>query len=125
MILILDNLINNYLNILSSLIILTIFKLDKYKFFVLVIIDILLNQIPIISIITLLLYFLNKLIFKGIVRNKTNKFIFSIIYMFIFISLLYLIYDYNFTFTYYMKDNVFSYIFNILIYYIYIFYVLI
>lgn len=118
----LDNIINNYLNILSCLIILTIFKLDKYKFFVLIIVDILLNRLPIISILILLLYFLNKLIFKKIVRNNVNEFIFSIIYMFIFMSCLYLINDYNFSFVYYMKDNIFSIIFNIVIYYIYIFY---
>ena len=122
MILILDNILNNYLNILSCLIILMIFRLDKYKFFMLVIIDILLNRVPIISIIILLLYFLNKIIFKKIVKNNINMFIFSCVYMLIFISFLYLINDYNFSFSYYIKDNVFSLLFNILIYYVYIFY---
>lgn len=122
MILLLDNIINNYLNILSSLIILNIFKLDKYKFLTLIIIDILLNSIPIISIIILLLYFLNKIIFRKIVKNNINKFIFSIVYMFIFISLLYLINNYNFSYIYYINNNIFSIIFNIIIYYIYIFY---
>ena len=121
MILLLDNLINNYLNILSCFVILSIFNLDKYKFFVLVIIDILLNRIPIISILILILYFLNNLIFKRIVNNNINKFIFSIIYMFLFISLLYLVYDYNFSYLYYLKINLFSFLINTLFYYVYVF----
>ena len=122
MILILDNLINNYLNILSCLIILNIFNLNKDKFFILVIMDILSNRVPIVSILILFLYFLNKLIFRKVVKNNINKFIFSIIYMFLYISLLYLINDYNFTYLYYLKNNLFSYFFNIFIYYIHIFY---
>ena len=122
MILLLDHLINNYLNILSCLIILSIFNLNKYKIFTIFIIDTLLNQIPFITIIILLLYFLNKIIFKKIINNNLNKFIFSIIYMLMFISLLYLFNDYTFTYSYYLKTNIVSYIFNILIYYIYIIY---
>ena len=120
--LLLDNLINNYLNILSCLVILTIFNIDKYKFIVFVMIDILLNRVPIVSILILFLYFLNRLVFKKFVKNNINKFIFSIIYMFIFINLLYLINDYNFTYSYYLKSNIFSFVFNIFVYYIFIFY---
>ena len=57
---ILDNLTNNYLNILSCLIILNIFYLTKYKYLTILIIDILLNKIPYISLIIILLYLLNK-----------------------------------------------------------------
>ena len=120
--LLLNNLINNYLNILSCLVILTIFNIDKYKFIVFVMIDILLNRVPIVSILILFLYFLNRLVFKKFVKNNINKFIFSIIYMFIFINLLYLINDYNFTYSYYLKSNIFSFVFNIFVYYIFIFY---
>lgn len=123
MILILDNLVNSYLNILSCFVILSVFNLDKYKFLVLVIVDILLNRIPIISILILFIFFLNKLIFRKIVNNSLNKFVFSIIYMFLFISLLYLINEYNFTYLYYLKTNLFSFIFNIFVYYIFIFYI--
>ena len=63
---ILDNLTNNYLNILSCLIILNIFYLTKYKYFTILIIDTLLNRIPYISLIILILYFFNKIIFKYI-----------------------------------------------------------
>lgn len=122
MILFLDHLINNYLNLLSCLIILSIFNLDKYKLFTILIMDILLNQIPFITILIILIYFLNKLIFKKIINNNINKFIFSIIYMFIFLSFIYLFNNYKFTYSYYLTTNIASYIFNILIYYIYIFY---
>ena len=119
---ILDNLINNYLNILSCLIILLIINLNKYTFFVLLILDIFLNGAPIISLIILCIYYINKLIFKKIYKNNKTLFILSIINMFIFITLMYLINNYNFTYIYYLKSNIFGIIFNILIYYIYIFY---
>lgn len=122
MIIILDNLINNYLNILLCLIILTIINFNKYSFLTLFILDILLNKYPIISLIILILYFFDKLIFRKLNRNNKTLFIVSIINMFIFISILYLINNYNFNYLYYIRSNIFGIIFNILIYYIYIFY---
>lgn len=122
MILILDNLVNNYLNILSCLIILLIPNLNKKKYFTLLCIDIILNTIPLISIFILFLYFLNKFIFKKIIKNRITLFISVIIYYFIFISLIYTINEYDFTYIYYIKNNIISFIYNIIIYYIYIFY---
>ena len=122
MIIIIDNLVNNYLNILSCLILLIIFNLNKEKYILLVLIDILLNKTPIISIIILIIYLLNIFIFNKLIRNKFNKFLLIILYYFIFISLLYSINDYSYTYLYYIKTNLFSHIYNILIYYIYIFY---
>lgn len=122
MILLLDNLINNYLNILSCLVLINIFKLNKYKFIIILIADILINQIPFISISILLIFFLNKLIFKRIVNNNINKFILICIYMLLFISFIYLLNDYNYSYTYFLKNNIFSIILNIFVYYIYIFY---
>ena len=122
MILIIDNLVNNYLNILSCLILLIIFNLNKEKYILLVLVDILLNKTPIISIIILIIYYLNIFIFNKLIRNKFNKFLFITLYYFIFISLLYSINDYSYTYIYYIKTNMFSHIYNILIYYIYIFY---
>jgi len=121
MILILDNLLNNYLNILSCLIIISIFNLTKEKFIILFFIDILLNKIPITSITILLLYFLNSFIFKRIVRSNINIFILSIIYMFLFLSFIYLFYDNNYTYIYFFKKNIISFILNIVIYYVYFF----
>jgi len=51
MLLLLDTLINNYIAIMSCFIILIIPTLNKYKFILLIAIDILLNNIPIISLI--------------------------------------------------------------------------
>lgn len=122
MILLLDNLINNYLNILSCFIILSIFNLNKYKFMVIFIIDILINQNPFVSIIVLLIYFLNKVIFKRIVNSNINKFIILCLYMLLFITFIYLFNDYNYTYTYFLKNNFFSIVLNFFFYYIFIFY---
>lgn len=122
MILILDNLVNNYLNILSCFIILSIFNLNKEKYFLIFIIDILFNRIPFISIIIFLLFYLNRFLFKIFVSNNLNKFILSCFYMIIFLSFIYLLNDYNYSYLYYLKINLFSLLFNILIYYIYFFY---
>ena len=122
MIIILDNLVNNYLNILSCLILINIFNFNREKFIIILILDIFLNKTPIITIIILILYFLNKSVFKKIINNNFNKFIFIILYYFIFISLLYSINDYSFSYIYYNKTYLLSHIYNILIYYIYIFY---
>ena len=122
MILLLDNIINTYLNIFSCLIILSIFNLNKKNYFILLIIDIILNKIPFVSIIILLLYYLNTLLFKYIVNNNFNKFIFSLVYYFIFTSILYFISKNNYNYFYYLKTNILSFIFNFFIYLIYIFY---
>ena len=122
MILLFDNLVNNYINIISCLIIFYVFYLNKYSFLNLFIIDTLLNVIPYISIITLILFYLNKFIFKRLINNNINKFVLSILYYFIFISILYLLNNYNFNYLYYIVTNLFSIILNITIYFIYIFY---
>ena len=123
MILILDNIINSYLNILSCLILINIFNLNKEKYFIILLLDIIINQLPIISILLILFYYLNHFIFNKIIRNNFNKFILLSLYYFIFISLLYLINDYSFNYLYYIKTNLISHFYNILIYFIYIFYV--
>lgn len=122
MILLFDNLVNNYINIISCLIILYVFYLNKYNFLNLFIIDTLLNMVPYISIIILILFYLNRFIFKRLINNNINKFVLSILYYFIFISLLYLLNNYNFNYLYYIVSNLFSIILNITIYFIYIFY---
>lgn len=120
--LLLDNLINNYLNIISCFIILSIFNLNKYKILIILLIDILLNKVPVITIFIIILYYLNKLIFSKTVNSNMNKFIFSCIYMLLFLSYIYFLNDYNYSYFYFFKSNIFSLILNIIIYYIYIFY---
>lgn len=118
----LDNIINNYLNICSCLIILNIFYFNKHNFFITLILDILFNQIPFITIIILFLYYLNKIVFNKIVKNSVNTFIFSLIYYIIFFIVLFLMDNHNITFKYYIYMNLYSLIFNIIIFYIYIMY---
>lgn len=122
MIILLDNLINNYLNILSCLVILLIINLNIYKFLMLFILDILLNRFPFVSLIILLLFLLDKLIFKKLYRNNKSLLIVSIINLILFMSIIHIINNYNFNYLYYLKNNIFGIIFNIIIYYIYIFY---
>lgn len=118
----LDNIINNYLNICSCLIILNIFYFNKRNFLFTLILDVLFNQIPFITIIILFLYYINRIVFSKIVKNSVNTFIFSLVYYVIFLIVLFLINNYNITFKYYIYINLYSLIFNVIIFYIYIMY---
>lgn len=118
----LDNIINNYLNICSCLIILNIFYFNKRNFLFTLILDVLFNQIPFITIIILFLYYINRIVFSKIVKNSVNTFIFSLVYYVIFLIVLFLINNYNITFKYYIYMNLYSLIFNVIIFYIYIMY---
>ncbi len=118
----LDNIINNYLNICSCLIILNIFYFNKRNFLFTLILDVLFNQIPFITIIILFLYYINRIVFSKIVKNSVNTFIFSLVYYVIFLIVLFLINNYNITFKYYIYMNLYSLIFNMIIFYIYIMY---
>ena len=119
MILLVDNLVNNYLNILSCLIILCIFNLTKEKYFLILLLDIILNQLPVVSILIIIIFLINKFIYKRLISNKLTKFILSIFYYFIFISLLYCINDYNFSYSYYLSSLIYSHFYNIVIFFIY------
>lgn len=118
----LDNIINNYLNICSCLIILNIFYFNKRNFLFTLILDVLFNQIPFITITILFLYYINRIVFSKIVKNSVNTFIFSLVYYVIFLIVLFLINNYNITFKYYIYMNLYSLIFNVIIFYIYIMY---
>lgn len=119
--LLLDSLINNYLGIISCFTLLLIPYLNKYKFISLITIDILLNKIPIISFIILLLYFFNKLLFKILIKSNLTILLLSILNLFLFITIIYFIFNYNFSYIYYLKYNIFSICFNIIIFSIYIY----
>lgn len=123
MIIVLDNVINICLNIFSSIILLSLFNIKKNKFYLILLIDIILYTIPFISISLIILYFINRVIFNKIVKNNFTKFIVIILDYFIFISLIYIFNDYNINYLYFLKTNYNSHIFNILIYYIYIFWI--
>lgn len=120
---ILDNVINNYLNVYSALILIKLLDFKKNEFYIILLVDIILYKLPIISISLIILYLINKIILKKIIRSNLTKFIIIILDYFIFISLFYILNDYNMNYLYFMKFNYVSHIFNILIYYIYIFWV--
>lgn len=90
---IIDYLVINLTNIYLFSIILSVFKLNKGEFIIILIFDILINKIPLISLIIMLLYCLNNFIFKYLNNNFRNKYILIMIYYFIFGITLYSIYN--------------------------------
>jgi len=120
LILLLDNIIFTFLNIYSSFILINLFNFKIKNFFLILLIDIILYKLPLISISLIILYLINYIIFKNIRKNKKTKFIIIILDYIIFISLIYIFNDYD-NYLYFLIDNYRSHIFNILIYYIYIF----
>ena len=114
MLLLLDNILNNYISLISCFILFYIPKLNKDNFFLLLIFDLLLNKIPLVTILILLIYFIDKFIYKIFLKN-------NIINLFIFLLLLYFINNYNFNILYYIKYLIPSITFNIFIYFLYTF----
>lgn len=119
MILLLDNIINNYSNIISLISIYYIFNLNKKNLFLLFLLDILLNGFPIITTLILILYYINTIIFKKLSLNKLTKFLIYILYMFIFLTFYYA-FNNNISYIYYIKINIETIIFNTIIYLLYI-----
>ncbi len=122
MLLLLDILVNSYLGIFSSFIIVYAIYFNKYNFLCLLFLDILFNKIPIISCIIFILHLVNNVIFKYFVKNRINYFIFSIIYYFVFMLIIYLSSDYNFSFRYYLGINYVAFLYNVVFYVLYVFY---
>lgn len=122
MLLLLDILVNSYLGIFSSFIIVYVIYFNKYNFLCLLFLDILFNKIPIISCIIFILHLVNNVIFKYFVNNRINYFIFSIIYYFVFMLIIYLSSDYNFSFRYYLGINYVAFLYNVVFYVLYVFY---
>ncbi len=122
MLLLLDILVNSYLGIFSSFIIVYAIYFNKYNFLCLLFLDILFNKIPIISCIIFILHLVNNVIFKYFVKNRINYFIFSIIYYFVFMLIIYLVNDYNFSFRYYLGINYVAFLYNVVFYVLYVFY---
>lgn len=122
MLLLLDILVNSYLGIFSSFVIVYAIYFNKYNFLCLLFLDILFNKIPIISCIIFILHLVNNVIFKYFVKNRINYFIFSIIYYFVFMLIIYLSSDYNFSFRYYLGINYVAFLYNVVFYVLYVFY---
>ncbi len=122
MLLLLDILVNSYLGIFSSFVIVYAIYFNKYNFLCLLFLDILFNKIPIISCIIFILHLVNNVIFKYFVKNRINYFIFSIIYYLVFMLIIYLSSDYNFSFRYYVSINYVVFLYNVIFYGLYVFY---
>lgn len=90
---IIDFLSINCFNVYLLSIILFLFCLNDKLLYYLLIIDLIINGIPFVTIIITLLYLLNKNIFKYLNNNFINKYIFLIIYYFLFSIILYSIFN--------------------------------
>lgn len=90
---IIDFLSLNCFNVYLVSIILFLFCLNDKLLYYLLIIDLIINGIPFVTIIITLLYLLNKNIFKYLNNNFINKYIFLIIYYFLFSIILYSIFN--------------------------------
>ena len=90
---IIDFLSLNCFNVYLLSIILFLFCLNDKLLYYLLIIYLIINGIPFVTITITLLYFLNKNIFKYLNNNFINKYIFLIIYYFLFSIILYSIFN--------------------------------
>ena len=89
---IIDFLSLNCFNVYLLSIILFLFCLNDKLLYYLLIIDLIINGIPFVTI-TITLYLLNKNIFKYLNNNFINKYIFLIIYYFLFSIILYSVFN--------------------------------
>ena len=89
----LDFLSVNYFNIYLVSIIIFIFIINDKLMYYILLIDLIINGIPFISMIIIILYYLNKSILKRINACFINKYILSIIYYFLFSIILYSIFN--------------------------------
>ena len=89
----LDFLSINYFNIYLVSIIIFIFIINDKLMYYILLLDLIINGIPFISMIIIILYYLNKSILKRINDSFMNKYILSIIYYFLFSIILYSIFN--------------------------------
>lgn len=113
---IIDFLSLNCFNVYLLSIILFLFCLNDKLLYYLLIIDLIINGIPFVTITITLLYLLNKNIFKYLNNNFINKYIFLIIYYFLFSIILYSIFNkFN---LYIIKFSINNLPYNLIYYYI-------
>lgn len=113
---IIDFLSLNCFNIYLLSIILFLFCLNDKTLYYILIIDLIINGIPFVTIIMTLLYLFNKNIFKYLNNNFINKYIFLIIYYFLFSIILYSIFNkFNLYIIKYLINNL---PYNLIYYYI-------
>lgn len=89
----LDFLSINYFNIYLVSIIIFIFIINDKLIYYILSLDLIINGIPFISMIIIILYYLNKTILKKVNASFINKYVLSIIYYFLFSIILYSIFN--------------------------------
>lgn len=113
---IIDFITYNYTNILLFTVLLNIFNLNNKRLYFILLIDILINGIPFITIILILLYFFNLKVFNYLNNNFLNKYLLLIVYYFIFGIIIYSIFNkFN---LYIIKLLIINLIYNLLYFYI-------
>lgn len=83
----------NYSSIYLLSILLILFIENKKHYYYILIIDLILNKIPIITFVLILFCYLNMFIFKYLNKNFINKYIIIIVYYFLFSFIIYSIYN--------------------------------
>ena len=89
----LDFLSINYFNIYLVSIIIFIFIINDKLIYYILSLDLIINGIPFISMIIIILYYLNKTILNKVNASFINKYVLSIIYYFLFSIILYSIFN--------------------------------
>lgn len=113
---IIDFLSLNCFNVYLLSIILFLFCLNDKLLYYLLIIDLIINGIPFVTIIMTLLYLFNKNVFKYLNNNFINQYVFLIIYYFIFSIILYSVFNkFNLYIIKYLINNL---PYNLIYYYI-------
>lgn len=113
---IIDFITYNYTNILLFTVLLNIFNLNNKRLYFILLIDILINGIPFITIILILLYFFNLKLFNYLNNNFLNKYLLLIVYYFIFGIIIYSIFNkFN---LYIIKLLIINLFYNLLYFYI-------
>lgn len=113
---IIDFITYNYTNILLFTVLLNIFNLNNKRLYFILLIDILINGIPFITIILILLYFFNLKVFNYLNNNFLNKYLLLIVYYFIFGIIIYSIFNkFN---LYIIKLLIINLFYNLLYFYI-------
>ena len=113
---IIDFITYNYTNILLFTVLLNIFNLNNKRLYFILLIDILINCIPFITIIIILIYFFNLKVFNYLNNNFLNKYLLLIVYYFIFGIIIYSIFNkFN---LYIIKLLIINLFYNLLYFYI-------
>ena len=112
---IIDFLALNLTHILLCTVLINIFYLNDKKVYLILICDLLINGFPFVTIIIILLFYLNKFFLKVLNSRFLTKFVLIIIYYFLFNIILYSIFN---TFNYYViKLTINNLFYNAVFYY--------